>query len=56
MENRDELIDTYGYQADIFSKGYYMMGYLLNSNFVKKEVIKRNMSDIYIYGGGYFRN
>ncbi len=53
MENRDELIDTYGYQADIFSKGYYMMGYLLNSNFVKKEVIKRNMSDIYIYGGGY---
>lgn len=53
MDNKDELIDTYGYQSEIFSKSYYMMGRLLDKNFVKKEVKKREMSDIYIYGGGY---
>ena len=53
MDNKDELIDIYGYQSEIFSKSYYMMGRLLDKNFVKKEVKKREMSDIYIYGGGY---
>lgn len=53
MGNKDDLIDIYGYQSEIFSKSYYMMGQLLDKNFIKKEVQKREMSDIYIYGGGY---
>lgn len=53
MENKDDLIDIYEYQSEIFSKSYYMMGKLLNNNFIKKEVQKRELSDIYIYGGGY---
>jgi hypothetical protein len=53
MEYKDELIDIYGYQSEIFSQSYYMMGRLLDTNFVEKETIKRKMSDIYIYGGGY---
>ncbi len=53
MEYKDELIDIYGYQSEIFSRSYYMMGRLLDANFVEKEAIKRKMSDIYIYGGGY---
>ena len=53
MENKDGLIDIYGYQSEIFSKSYYMMGRLLDKNFIKEEVQKRELSDIYIYGGGY---
>ena len=53
MENKDDLIDIYGYQSEIFSKSYYMMGRLLDKNFIKEEVQKRELSDIYIYGGGY---
>lgn len=53
MGNKDDLIDIYGYQSEIFSKSYYMMGQLLDRNLVKKEVQKRALSDIYIYGGGY---
>lgn len=53
MEIKDELIDNYGYKAEVFSKCYEMMGRLLDSEFVKKEVEIRKMSDIYIYGGGY---
>lgn len=53
MENKDTLIDIYGYQSEIFSKSYYMMGKLLDKDFVKKEIQKRGMSEIYIYGGGY---
>lgn len=50
---KDELIDIYGYQAEIYSKSYYMMGRLLDKDFVKNEVEKRRLSDIYIYGGGF---
>ena len=53
MENKDDLIDIYGYQSEIFSKSYYMMGRLLDKNFIKEGVQKRELSDIYIYGGGY---
>lgn len=53
MDNRDEIIDFYGYQAEILKKSYNMMGGLLDKNFVKKEVEKRKLSDIYIYGGGF---
>lgn len=53
MENKDALIDLYGYRAEIFSKSYYMMGRLLDKNFVKKEVERKQLSDVYIYGGGY---
>ena len=45
MEYKDELIDIYGYQSEIFSQSYYMMGRLLDTNFVEKETIKREMSD-----------
>ena len=48
MENKDDLIDIYGYQSEIFSKSYYMMGRLLDKNFIKEEVQKRELSDIYI--------
>ena len=54
MDNgKDELIDIYGYQAEIYSKSYNMMGCLLDKDFVKNEVEKRRLSDIYIYGGGF---
>ena len=53
MENKDDLIDIYGYQSEIFSKSYYMMGRLLDKNFIKEEVQKKELTDIYIYGGGY---
>ena len=53
MENKDDLIDIYGYQSEIFSKSYYMMGRLLDKNFIKEKKKKRELSDIYIYGGGY---
>lgn len=53
MEYKDELIDIYGYQAEVFSKSYYMMGRLLDKRFVKNEIERRKWSDIYIYGGGY---
>lgn len=54
MDNgKDELIDIYGYQAEIYSKSYNMMGCLLDRDFVKNEVEKRRLSDIYIYGGGF---
>lgn len=53
MENKDELIDIYGYQAEVFAKSYNMMGRLLDSSFVKNEMERRKWSDIYIYGGGY---
>lgn len=53
MENKDELIDIYGYQTEIFRKSYYMMGYLLDEDFVKSEVDKRRLTEIFIYGGGY---
>ena len=53
MDIRDELIDHYGYMAELFSKSYEMMGRLLDRNFVKREVEKRQWSNLYIYGGGY---
>lgn len=53
MTEYGELIDYYGYQMEIWNKSYQMMGLLLDKNFVMKEVEKRNLSDIYIYGGGY---
>lgn len=53
MENKDELIDLYGYESEIFSKSYYMMGRLLDSSFIKNEIETRKWRDIYIYGGGY---
>lgn len=53
MDTRDELIDYYGYMAELFSKSYGMMGQLLDRNFVKLEVEKRQLSNLYIYGGGY---
>ncbi len=53
MKNRDELIDIYGYEAEIFKKSYNMMGRLLDKNFIKNEVEKRKLSDMYIYGGGF---
>ena len=53
MDNKDDLIDIYGEQSEIFSKSYYMMGRWLDKNFIKKEIQKRELSDIYIYGGGY---
>lgn len=53
MQNKDELIDIYGYQSEIFYKSYHMMGRLLDSCFVKKEIERRKWSDIYVYGGGY---
>lgn len=53
MEYKDELIDIYGYQAEVFSKSYYMMGRLLDKRFVKNEIERRKWSEIYIYGGGY---
>ncbi len=54
MDNgKDELIDIYGYQAEIYSKSYNMMGCLLDRDFVKNEVEKRRLSDVYIYGGGF---
>lgn len=53
MENKDELIDIYGYQAEIFSRSYNMMGRLLDCRFIRNEVERRKWSDVYIYGGGY---
>ena len=53
MESKDELIDVYGYQTEVYTKSYNMMGRLLDNNFVKREVKRREWSDIYIYGGGY---
>lgn len=53
MENKDELIDCYGYEAEIFSKSYYMMGHLLDKDFVEKEVEKRQLTELFVYGGGY---
>ena len=53
MEKKDELIDSYGYQTEIFSNSYYMMGRLLDKDFVKKEVEKRGLAELFIYGGGY---
>ena len=53
MENKDELVDFYGYWSEIWSRGFEMMGRLLDKDFVANEVKKRKMTDIYIYGGGY---
>ena len=53
MESKDELIDVYGYQTEVYTKSYNMMGRLLDNNFVKREVKRREWSDIYIYGRGY---
>lgn len=53
MEKEDELIDIYSYQAEIFGKSYYMMGNLLDKAFVKREVDRRQLTEIFIYGGGY---
>ncbi len=53
MKDKDELIDIYGYQAEIYGKSYIMMGRLLDPDFVKQMTEKGNLSDIYIYGGGY---
>ena len=53
MESKDELIDVYGYQTEVYTKSYNMMGRLLDNNFEKREVKRREWSDIYIYGGGY---
>lgn len=53
MDSIDELIDIYGYSAEIYSKGYSMMGRLLDRDFVRSEVEKRHLSKLYIYGGGY---
>ena len=48
MESKDELIDVYGYQTEVYTKSYNMMGRLLDNNFVKREVKRREWSDIYI--------
>lgn len=53
MKKEDELIDSYGCQIEIFSKSYYMMGALLDKNFIKNEVEKRQLKELFIYGGGY---
>ena len=53
MKDKNELIDIYGYQAEIYVKSYTMMGRLLYPDFVKQITENGNLSDIYIYGGGY---
>lgn len=47
MKDKDELIDIYGYQAEIYGKSYIMMGRLLDPDFVKQMTEKGNLSDIY---------
>ena len=53
MDGKEDLIDAYAYQSEIWSKAYQIMGWLLDKKRVSKEVNRWNMSDIYIYGGGY---
>lgn len=53
MENKDELIDFYGYNYEIWLRAYQAMGRLLDKNLIANEVKKRKINDIYIYGGGY---
>lgn len=53
MGSKDDLIDFYGYRSEIWTRAYEMMGKLLDRDFVAREVKKREMTDIYIYGGGY---
>ncbi|MDE5699941.1 MAG: hypothetical protein K2I96_21475 [Lachnospiraceae bacterium] len=53
MEDKDALIDFYGYQSEIWGRGYQMMGQLLDRNFVAHKVEKWNITNVYIYGGGY---
>lgn len=53
MGGKEGLMDAYAYQSEIWSKAYQIMGWLLDKKRVSKEVERWNMSDIYIYGGGY---
>lgn len=53
MIENEKLIDAYVYQGELWSKAYHIMGWLLDQSRVGKEVKRWNMSDIYIYGGGY---
>lgn len=53
MEEFQELLDWYMRESDIMSASYEMMGMMLNSEKVTNSLRKRNISELYIYGGGY---
>lgn len=53
MKPLDELLSIYSKQIDILSVSYDMMGKLLDKKRIKKNIEHLNLSDVYIYGGGY---
>ena len=54
MSNEEELILDYyaqAYRLEMFS--YRMMGKLLETDNVHNRLKKNNITELYIYGGGY---
>ena len=49
----DTLFDIYANEMEIASACYEMMGRLLDKKYVKERVEIAQLSDVYIYGGGY---
>ena len=53
MEELENLLNEYAYESEIFSASYELMGQMLDRKYVKKRVEMFELSDVYIYGGGY---
>lgn len=51
--NVDELINLYANEVDVLSACYEMMGRLLDERQLDSQIKKFEISELYIYGGGY---
>ncbi len=53
IEIEEELLDAYAEELSIASIGFEMMGKLLNVKYIKERIKLLNITEMYIYGGGY---
>lgn len=53
MNIPEELIDAYVMNMEVLSHKYELMGKMLDINIIKKRIECLNVSEVYIYGGGY---
>lgn len=53
MKELENLLNEYAYESELFSASYELMGQMLDRKLVKKRIEMLELSDVYIYGGGY---
>lgn len=53
MEQKEELLELYMQETDLYMTLYEMMGRMLNRKNIASRVVELGLHEVYIYGGGF---